>query len=267
MEAIYLILKSLFVGPIKAINALYDLLKAQKKELEIFATDEATTAKNDAISEAQKIAEILAKIAKDDAVLLAATEAALLANAAKNIAIADAKIDATQKAKSAQEAAIDASSFYTDGEITKLKLQAEQGYAPRFWEGLVTESKDVKGQLNILTPEFSMLDMSEKGHYTLNLTGNDANGKVIANTEFVMSLLGADGKYFELLVSTNDVLIYRTDDKGVTTFVKKDDNRLMEVVKGLEVQISTKVSNTDLEQAIGDVKAYVDGAIYAELLA
>ena len=166
MDAIFLILKSLFAGPIKAINALYDLLKAQKTALETFATDKADSAKNIAISEARKAAVTLATQAKDDAVLLAATEAALLANAAKNAAIASAKIDATEKAKSAQQTAIDASNFYTDTEIAKLKLQAEAGYTPRFMEGLVSESQAVKGQLDIIFPTLASLDMSVKGHYT-----------------------------------------------------------------------------------------------------
>ena len=267
MQAIFLILQALFASPIKAINKLFDLLTAQKNELENFASDKADRAKDIAISEAQKTAKVLANQAKSDAILQAKTDAQLLADQAKAQAIADAKIDATDKAKSAKEVAIDAANFYTDKEIAKLKLQAEKGYTPLFWEGILSDSNEEKGRLDAVFPTLLSLDMKNKGFYALNVTGKNQDGSILANSEFFVNIVNTDKSEVPLLVSTNDVLIFENDGNKNIKFIQKFDDRFMEVVQQLENELNNRVGKSEFEQTINDVKAYVDAAINPLLLA
>lgn len=174
--------------------------------------------------------------------------------------------------------AIDTANLYTDAEIAKLQQYASIGIKSfKTFEGLVSAGPTANTETIANLPSYVAFGIptTETGSHIIQVTGVNADGSIVDDKEFTMVVptgvdANGDATTTTIQVSTNDKLIVElyklADGSFFMKYVQKYDDRLMEVVKQLIVKIDTQVSESELLNAVTDVKTYVDAQINAALV-
>ena len=235
------------------------LLAQLQSQLETYASNAATNAKNAAITDT------------NSKVVIVRGQAATDATNKVNTAIQFLESYANNAADNRKTLAIAASNGYTDAEIAKLQSLPQQGFEPRFVTLDTTEAND-----GTVTADggVTITNLKKGQFYAVNVTGLNVGGDVISDKEFkleVVTGLKSNGTDDTILInaSTNDKLIYECVAKAngdlYAKFIQIHQDYLMETVLNLQAQIGNQLSEVEANDLLIEVQAMIDTSINAAL--
>jgi len=202
------------------------------------------------LKDARSYADSVGQVAQQNAA--AYTDGQVLTTLATAKAFATAQAAAAQAA-AASDADTKANKALTDANTyTDSKIQAERQLAQLG----IKDRRRVELQKGVAASTIPAIANLIDGTVCIEVGVNDANGQVF-DTEMDIQVTDLSNTSIIVKASTNDALIFEKASDGSLKFVRKLDDRLMEVYNKLKGQIDGKVGYDEFATALSTVYDYI----------